>query len=171
MVQMVSTFKICQGWICGPGYNLSWRMFCVHLRKRWNALFLGKMPCRYKLGLTGPLYLLTCVSLLIFYLVHLPIGVSGVIKFPTIVLLQLISPFILVSICHMYWGTPTLVAFIIVISSSWIDPLIIMCPSLSLIIVFILKSILSQYCYSRFPFVSICKKYLSSPSLSVCICP
>ena len=35
--------------------------------------------------------------------------------------------------------------FTIVISSSWIDPLIIMqCPSLSLVIVFILKSILSD---------------------------
>ena len=47
--------------------------------------------------------------------------------------------------------------FIIVISSSWIDPLIIMeCPSLSVIIVFILKSILCDMriatpAFFRFP--------------------
>ena len=40
-----------------------------------------------------------CVSLLIFCLVDLSIGVSGVLKSPTIVVLLLISPFILVSIC------------------------------------------------------------------------
>ena len=58
--------------------------------------------------------------------------------------LLLISPFILVSIRLMYWSAPMLDAylFIIVISSSWIDPLIIMwCPSLILIVVFISKSI------------------------------
>ena len=36
------------------------------------------------------------------------------------------SPFILVSICLTYCGAPMLGAYIIVISSSWIDPLIIM---------------------------------------------
>ena len=34
----------------------SWRMFCVHLRKKWNLLFWGEMSYRYQLGLTGPLY-------------------------------------------------------------------------------------------------------------------
>ena len=45
-----------------------------------------------------------------------------------LIVLLLISPFILVSICLTYCGAPTLGAyiFIIVISSSWIDPLIIM---------------------------------------------
>ena len=69
-----------------------------------------------------------CVSLLIFCLVDLSIGVSGVLKSPTIIVLLLISPFILVSICLTYHSAPMLGAyiFIIVISSSWIDPLIIM---------------------------------------------
>ena len=64
-----------------------------------------------------------CVSLLIFCLVYLPIGVSGVLKSPTIIVLLLISPFIPVSICLTYWGAPMLGAyiFIIIISSSWID--------------------------------------------------
>ena len=67
-------------------------------------------------------------SLLILCLVDLSISVSGVLKSPTIIVLLLISPFILVRICLTYCGAPMLggYIFIIVISSSWIDPLIIM---------------------------------------------
>ena len=61
--------------------------------------------------------------------------------------------------------------FIIVIPS-WIHPLIIMYCPLCVLMVFILKSILSdEYCYSCFLLVSICMKYLF-PGLhfqSVCI--
>ena len=88
-----------------------------------------------------------CVSLLIFHLADLSIGVSGMLKSPTIIVLLLISPFILVSIYLKCYSVPMLGAyiFIIVISSSWIDPLIIMsCCSLSLFTAFILKSILSD---------------------------
>ena len=88
-----------------------------------------------------------CVSLLIFCLADLSIGVSRVLKSPTIIVLLLISPFILVSICLTYCGALMLGAyiFIIAISSSWIDPLIIMqCTSLSLFTAFVLKSILSD---------------------------
>ena len=68
-----------------------------------------------------------CVSLLIFCLVDLSIGVSGLLKSPTIIVLLLISPFILVSICLTYCGAMLgLYILMIVISSSWIDPLIIM---------------------------------------------
>ena len=69
-----------------------------------------------------------CVYLLVFCLVVLSIGVSGVLQSSTIIVLLLISPFILVSIYLTYCGAPMLGAyiFIIVISSSWIDPLIIM---------------------------------------------
>ena len=68
-----------------------------------------------------------CVSLTLC-LVDLSIGVSGGIKVPTIIVLLLISPFIRVSIFLTYYGAPVLGAyiFIIVIFSSWIDPLIIM---------------------------------------------
>ena len=54
---------------------------------------------------------------------------------------------VIVNICLTYCGAPALGAYIliIVISSSWIDPLIIMnCPSLSLFKVFISKSVLSD---------------------------
>ena len=69
-----------------------------------------------------------CVSLLIFCLVDLSIGVGGVLKSPTIIVFLLISSFILVSIRLTYCGVPMLCAyiFIIVISFSWIDHLIIM---------------------------------------------
>ena len=72
---------------------------------------------------------------------------SGVFKSPTIIVSLLISPYILVSICLTYCSVPMLgvYIFIIGISSSWIDPLIIMCsPSLSLFTAFVLKSILSD---------------------------
>ena len=66
-----------------------------------------------------------CVSLLIFCLVDLSIVVSGVLKSPTLIVLLLISSFIFVSICLTYCGAPMVGAniFIIVLSSSWIDPL------------------------------------------------
>ena len=94
-------------------------MFRVHLRKRSNSLFWGEMTYRCQLGLTGPLCHLKFVSLLIFCLVDLSIGVSRVLKSPTIIVLLLISSFILVSICLTYYGAPMLGAyiFIIVISS------------------------------------------------------
>ena len=62
-------------------------------------------------------------------------------------MLLIISSFILVSICLTYYSAPMLGAyiFIIVMSSSWVDPLIIMyCLSLSLFMAFTLKSILSD---------------------------
>ena len=83
-----------------------------------------------------------CVSLLIFCLADLSIGVSGVLKSPTIIVLLLISLFILVSICLTYCSAPMLGAyiFIIVVSFSWID------LSLSPVTAFISKFILSEYC-------------------------
>ena len=87
-----------------------------------------------------------CVSLLTFCLLDVSLGVSGVLKSPTIIVFLLICPFMLASIGLIYCGDPMLGAyvFIIVISSSWIYPLIIMsCPSLSLFMAFISKSILS----------------------------
>ena len=68
------------------------------------------------------------ISLLIFCLDDLSIAVSGVLKSPTIIVLLSISPFKVISSCFIYWGNPILGAYVftIVISSSWIDPLIIM---------------------------------------------
>ena len=54
-------------------------------------------------------------SLLIFCLVDLSISVSGVLKSPTIIVLLLISPFILVRICLTYCGAPMLGGYIFII--------------------------------------------------------
>ena len=44
----------------------------------------------------------TCVSLLIFCFDDVSIGVSGVLKSPTILVLLSVSPFMSVSVCLMY---------------------------------------------------------------------
>ena len=44
----------------------------------------------------------TCVSLLIFCFDDLSIGVSGLFKSPTTIVLLLVSPFMSVSVCLMY---------------------------------------------------------------------
>ena len=55
-------------------------------------------------------------------------GESGVLKSPSILVLQSVSPFMTVSVCLVYLDAPMLHAllFTIVMSSSWIEPLIIM---------------------------------------------
>ena len=60
------------------------------------------------------------VALLIFCLKDLSIDVNGVLKSLTIIAFPSIPPFMCVSICCMYLGTPILGAYIltIVISSS-----------------------------------------------------
>ena len=50
----------------------------------------------------------TCISLLILYFNDLSIGVSRVLKFPTIIVLLSISPFMSVSVCLVYWGASML---------------------------------------------------------------
>ena len=50
-----------------------------------------------------------CVSLLIFCFDDLSIGMIGVLKSLTIVVLLSISPCMSVSVCLMYWGAPILV--------------------------------------------------------------
>ena len=79
-----------------------WNVLKISIRSNWSIVSFK-----------------VCVSLLIFCLVDLSIGVSGVLKSPTIIVLLLISSFILVSICLTYWGAPMFSAyiFIIVISS------------------------------------------------------
>ena len=90
---------------------LGWNVLWISIKSNWSI-------ASFKV----------CVSLLIFCLVDLSICVGGILKSPTIIVLLLISPFILVSICLTYCGAPMLDAciFIIVISSSCIYPLIIM---------------------------------------------
>ena len=62
----------------------------------WNIL---KIPMR---SISSNVSFKTCVSLLIFSFDDLSIGVSGVLKPPTIIVLLSISPFMSVSVCLMY---------------------------------------------------------------------
>ena len=53
-------------------------------------------------------YLKLVFSLLIFCFDDLSIGVSEMLKFPTIIVLLSIYPFMSFSVCFMYWGAPRL---------------------------------------------------------------
>ena len=63
----------------------------------------------------------------LFCLVDLSFGVSAVLKSPKMNALHSVSPFNSVTICFTYVGDPVLGTqiFIIVISSCWTDPFII----------------------------------------------
>ena len=62
----------------------------------WNVL---KVLMRF---ITSNISFKTCLSLLIFCFDDLFIGVSGVLKSPTIIVLLSVSPFMCVSVCLMY---------------------------------------------------------------------
>ena len=62
----------------------------------WNVL---KISVRF---ISSNVSFKTYVSLLIFCFDDLSIGVSGVLKSPTIIVLLFISPFMSVSVCLMY---------------------------------------------------------------------
>ena len=63
---------------------------------RWNVL---KISMR---SMSSNVSFKTCVSLLIFCFDDLSIGVSGMLKSPTIIVLLSISPFMSVSVCLVY---------------------------------------------------------------------
>ena len=62
----------------------------------WNVL---KISMR---SISSNVSFRTCISLLIFCFDDLSIGVSGVLKSPTIIVLLSVSPFMSVSACLMY---------------------------------------------------------------------
>ena len=62
---------------------------------QWNVLKISR-------SISSNVSFKTCVSLLIFYFDDLSIGVSGVLKSPTIIVLLSISPFVSVSVCLVY---------------------------------------------------------------------
>ena len=101
----------------------------MHLKRMYILQLLDGMFSIFLLCLSALMcYLRTVFTLLIFCLHDLSIDVNGVLTSPTIIVLLSISPFMPINICLIYLGAPMLGAyiFIIVIFSSWIDPLIIM---------------------------------------------
>ena len=62
----------------------------------WNVLKISMRSISFNVSFK------ICVFLLIFCFDALSIGVSGVLKSPIIIVLLSISPFMSVSVCHMY---------------------------------------------------------------------
>ena len=114
---MISTFLNYWGLICEPGCDYPEIGFvCI-----WeeNVFFCFQMECPMMFNLSFK----ACVSLLILCMDNLPNDIRGVLKFPTIALLLLISPLIVVRICLVYWDVPMLDAYIFaVVTSSWLIP-------------------------------------------------
>ena len=77
-------------------------MLHVHLRKRCILLHLDGISWKYQWDPSHLMYhFKNCVSLVVFCFDDLSIGVSGMLKSPTIIVLLSISPFMSVSVCHV----------------------------------------------------------------------
>ena len=74
----------------------------MHLRRRCIPLHWMECPEVSMRSILSNVLFKICVSLLIFSFGDLSIGVSGVLKFPTIMVLMSISPFMSVSVYLMY---------------------------------------------------------------------
>ena len=119
---------------------------------RWNDLYIFIKTIWYNVSFKASAFLS------VFCLAGLSTDVSEVLKFPTIIVLLSIFPFIFVNICFMYLGAPMLgaYAFSIVISIplSLCNVLLCLCYSLFFLSLF---CPFYKYCYPThfflFPFV------------------
>ena len=166
---------ICWGLFCVLSCGLSLKIFHVHLKKMCILLLLEESVYIYQLSPFDSRTLFNAaISLLIFCLEDLPIFDRGVLKTPTIIVLLSISFLKSSKISFMSLGAPMLgeYMFIMFISPWWILLLSIMkCPSGSLFMAFVLKSVLSDMIIAIrifFP-VHLLEIFISSPSLSVCV--
>ena len=73
---------------------------CAIEKKVYSSAFGWNVQKISRRSISSNISFKTCVSLLIFYIDALPIGVSGVLKSPIVVLLE-ISPFMSVSVFLM----------------------------------------------------------------------
>ena len=114
------------------------------------------------------------VSLSIFCFDYLPIGVSGVLMSPTILVLLSVSFFMSVSVCHMYWSAPMLGAYLqlLYLPLDWsldhyVVSFLISYNPLYLNVCFVWY----EGCYSSFLFLPICMEYIfpSSHFQSLCV--
>ena len=76
--------------------NVPYALEKVYSAFGWNAL---NIPMR---SISSNVSFKTCVSLLIFCFDDLSLGVSGMLKHPTLTVLLSVSPFMSVSVCLMY---------------------------------------------------------------------
>ena len=75
---------------------------CALEKKVYSSAFGWNIPKISMISISSNVSFKTCVSLLIFSFDDLSIGVSRVLKSPTIIVLLPFSPFIPVSVCLMY---------------------------------------------------------------------
>ena len=136
----------------------------------WNVLKISRR------SISSNVSFKTCVSFLIFCFDDLSIGVSGVVKSPTIIVLLSVSPFISVSVCLMYWGVPYVGGIDIyncyVFLLDWsLDYYVVSFLISCNILYFNVYFVRYEDCYSGLLLISICMKYLfpSSKFQSVCL--
>ena len=116
----------------------------------------------------------TCVSLLVFCFDDLSIGVSGVLKSPTIIVLLSISPFmsvfvlcIEVLLCWVHRISPLLCLPLRLIPWSFVVSFLISCNLLYFKVYFVWY----EDCYSSFLLLPICMEYIfpTSHFQSICV--
>ena len=116
-----------------------------------------------------------CVSLIIFCLFDLSIGVRWVLKSPTIIVLLLISPFILVSLPYVLWCSNTgciciynfYIFFLDWPFDHYLVSFFVSFHGLYFKVYFIWWVLLLLLSFG----LHLCELSFSSPSLSVCMCP
>ena len=156
----------CWALFCVLSCGLSLKIFHVYLKTMCTFHF-GMKSKRY-ISIWSKVLFNAAIILLTFCLEDLSIFDSGVLKFPTIILLLSISFLKFSRIFLIYLGAPMLDAymFIMFMFSWWILPLSIMkCPSGSLFMAFVLESILSDISIATlafYIFLSICLEYFLS---------
>ena len=87
---------------CYLPYDLSWKMFCVWLRRMCFLLLLSEMFCLPVGCILSKVQLKSNIFLLIFSLDNLSIVENDVFKYPTIIVLLSIFPFRSISICLIW---------------------------------------------------------------------
>ena len=137
----------------------------------WNVLKISmrSMSCNVSYQ--------TCVSLLIFCFDDLSIGVNGVLKSPTIIVLLSISPFVSVNVSLMYWGAPSYVGCIDIYNCYvfllyWsLDHYLVSFLISWNILYFKVYFVWYENCYSSFLLLPICMEYIFpfSHFQSICV--
>ena len=98
-LKFIEFFFVC---VCGPTWmwSILENVPCA-LEKVYSSAFGWNVLNISMRSIASNVLFKTCVSFLIFCFDDLSIGVSGVLKYPTITVLLSISPFMPVSVCHV----------------------------------------------------------------------
>ena len=88
--------------LCPKMWSILENVPCALEKKLYYSAFGWNILKTSMKSISSDVSFKTCVSLLIFCFDELSIGVSGVLKSPTIIELLSISPFMSVSVCLMY---------------------------------------------------------------------